>query len=114
MTTYLGFAIANSMFPEDCTVRKLPITIEQVQQEISGDISICANPSHLATFAALKVRHAIELEVPDSAPIVSLDSGDSIIVLSVVGLPRLIDRHEYTADEIDSSTFTFSKYIVKI
>ena len=37
---------------------------------------------------------------------------ESIIVVSVRGLPLLTDRHEYTQKEIENAVFTFSKYTI--
>ncbi|MBU3924918.1 hypothetical protein KJ854_03200 [Patescibacteria group bacterium] len=35
-----------------------------------------------------------------------------MIVMSVRGLPRLTDRHEYTEEEVAKATFAFSVYNV--
>jgi hypothetical protein len=44
---------------------------------------------------------------------VKLSYGDSIIVMGARRLPRLTDRHEYTAAEIEQAEFVFSIYSVE-
>jgi hypothetical protein len=111
MTTYLGFAVADSMFPPSCTIAKVPMTIEDVRASLSKATS-CCNPFHAATLHALKARYDLDVPVPDKAPVVSAKIGDRVIVLSVRGLPRLEGRHEYTAEEIEKAAFVFSCYTV--
>lgn len=109
-TRYFGFAVADSMFPADCGIKKEAFDPTQ-SMEIESAVS-CCNPSHAATIAAANSRFGLELQIPESPPQVYLGHGDSIIVMGVRGLPRLTDRHEYTADEIQSARFVFSKYTV--
>jgi len=111
MKKYFGFAVADSMFPENCTMKKKTIKGFIPKAEIESAIS-CVNPSHQATIDALHNRYGIQVVVPDVPPKVSLNDGDELIVMSVRGLPRLTDRHEYTQQEIDSATFTFSVYTI--
>lgn len=111
MKTYFGFAIADSMFPENCLLRKETFKGIVPKAEIESAIS-CVNVSHQATIEALRNRFGIQVVVPIMPPKVSLDYGDQFIVMSVRGLPRLTDRHEYTQQEIDQATFNFSIYTV--
>lgn len=122
-TLYFGFAIADSMFADDCEIvrKSLPADGKLVQAMLDSkldgsvdDVAICLNPSHQATIVAMNSRYDIHVAIPETAPKVSLSSGDSLIVMGVRGLPRLdATRHEYTQEEIDSATFTFSLYSVK-
>jgi hypothetical protein len=65
------------------------------------------------TLAAAKACFGIDIAA-QGAPQVSLSPGDSIVVMSVRGLPRLdASRHEYTQAEIDSATFAFSRWTVR-
>ncbi|MEI8103745.1 MAG: hypothetical protein WCG84_02490 [Candidatus Moraniibacteriota bacterium] len=50
--------------------------------------------------------------IPETPPRVAVGVGDSVVVMGVRGLPRLTDRHEYTAKEIASASFTFAQYSV--
>ena len=53
-------------------------------------------------------RYGFNVPVPEKAPFAKLAAGDSLVVMGVVGLPRLEGRHEYTEEEIASARFNFS------
>lgn len=111
--TYFGFAVADSMFQGDVTIARRCLSVEEAKAIIAGGVIACLNPSHQATIDAAKVRYGIEVEIPATAPKVSLGTGDQLVVMGVRGLPRLdATRHEYTEDEIASATFAFSLYSV--
>lgn len=111
MKKYFGFAIADNMTPERCILKKEPLEKAMLKTEIESAIS-CVNVSHQATIDALRNRFGIQVVAPVVPPKVSLDFGDELIVMSVRGLPRLTDRHEYTQAEIDNATFAFSIYTI--
>ena len=114
MTTYFGFALADSMFVGNCTIRRNSTTAEQVRQMAQdGALTPCLNPSHRATIDAMRQRYNIDVEIPATPPRVILNAGDSIVVMGVRGLPRLTDRHEYTEEEIAAATFNFTMYTVE-
>jgi hypothetical protein len=115
MTTFFGFAIADSMFPNECTITRNPLTTEEFVNELKSGITSCCNGSHNATVTALNsilVNHGVTVDIPDTPPIVKLNKGDSIIVMSVRGLPRLTDNRHFTPEEISHATFVFGKWIV--
>lgn len=113
MATFFGFALADSMFQGDVQIARRTLTIEAVRELVSVGVVPCLNPSHVATINAMEARYGLVVEIPDRAPQVSLQVGDSVIVMGVRGLPRLdATRHEYTEAEIASATFTFSQYTV--
>jgi hypothetical protein len=110
---YFGFAIADSMFPVTCTVNRKPLTPEEVRTILAeGNVGMALNPSHKLTCEAATQKFGLLITIPDKAPIIRLNSGDSIIVMSVWGLPRLEGRHEYTEAEIASATFIFGEWTV--
>lgn len=113
MNVYFGFAIADSMFNEQCEVSRFPISVEDVRSWTQSEqlVSIL-NPSHKPTIDAMRSRFGIDVTIPDKAPIVKLKSGDRVIVMSVRGLPRLENAHEYTAEQIASATFAFGMWRV--
>ena len=118
MTTFFGFALADSMFTGDCTISRQVISPEQASDVIAsaikhGSFKSCLNPSHVATIEAAKSRFGIEVEIPISPPQVSLKFGDKLVVMGVRGLPRLTDRHEYSAEEIEKAAFSFSLYEIE-
>lgn len=112
MTVYFGFAIADSMFPDDCAIVKRKLEAEEAKELIQSAIP-CLNPSHAATIEAMVERFGIEIEIPEKPPIVNLQSGDVLVVMGVRGLPRLTDRHHYRKEEIEGASFKFSKYSVQ-
>ena len=114
MTTFFGFAIADSMFPADCTVTRTPLTLPEFVSALSAGVTSCCNGSHAATVAALNsiLPQGVTVTIPDVPPVVKLAHGDTIIVMSVRGLPRLTDNRHYTQDEIAGATFVFAKWSV--
>ena len=109
MTVYFGFAFADSMIPGDALLRRKVLSQEEAVELIHKGVEPCLNPSHKATIDAMAVRCGIVVPIPPTAPKVELKVGDSVIVLSVRGLPRLdATRHEYTAEEIAKAAFVFS------
>ena len=111
MTKYFGFALADSMFAGNCDIRRTVLTTEEVKA-MEKEFTPCLNPSHGATIGAMRARFGIDVAIPETPPKVSLETGDSIVVMGVRGLPRLTDRHEYTEEEIAAATFSFSEYTV--
>lgn len=110
--TFFGFALADGMFSGACQIVRRPLTVEQVAIKVAQGVTSCCNPSHIATINAMRARFGLHVEIPNSPPRVSLARGDSVIVMGVRGLPRLTDRHEYTAEEVAKATFEFSEYTV--
>lgn len=111
---FFGFALADSMFAGDCSITRTVLRPEDVKAMAeAGLLTPCLNPSHQATISAMHNRFGIQVAIPETPPRVSVESGDSVIVMGVRGLPRLTDRHEYTEEEIAAATFTFSAYTVE-
>lgn len=112
---YFSFAVADSMFPANCTISRKPLTAEEAKEVIATtpELGVACNPSHQATINAMQGRYGIVVEIPATAPMVKLQSGDAMIVMSVRGLPRLdASRHEYTEQEIAAATFVFGHWTV--
>jgi hypothetical protein len=113
MTTYFGFALAAGMFSGDGNVTFRQASVEEAQTIVAdamekGTLQSCLNPSHTPTIEAMRSRYGFDVPVPEKAPFANLQTGDSLVVMGVRGLPRLEGRHEYTEEEIASATFTFS------
>ena len=111
MTTFFGFALADSMFPECCFIQKQTIDPFFEKEVIEAAVN-CCNGSHRATVEAAEERFGLALEIPEQPPRVALKAGDSIIVMGVRGLPRLKDRRHYSSEEIEGASFVFSRYDV--
>lgn len=111
--TYFGFALADSMFAGDCDIRRRAISIEAVRARVDAGVVPCLNPSHEASVEAMRARFGLDVPIPADPPRVVLGPGDALIVMGVRGLPRLTDRHHYTADEIAAADFQFHEYRVR-
>ena len=112
---FFSFAVADSMFPANCKISRKPLTAEEAKEVIATatDLGVACNPSHQATITAMEKRFGINVGIPAVAPIVTLQSGDELIVMSARGLPRLdATRHEYTPEEIAAATFVFGHWTV--
>ena len=106
---YFGFAVADSMFSGDVEISRSMLDAEAVKLLVRQGVVPCINPSHIPTIRAMRDKFGLDIPIPERAPQVSLDVGDRLIVMGVRGLPRLdATRHEYTEQEIDSATFSFS------
>jgi len=114
MTIYFGFAIADSMFEGNCLIERRSITLDEVRARLQSGVTSCVNRGHQATIDALRSRFDLDVEIPLEPPRVSLAPGDTHIVMGVRGLPRLIDRHEYTTEEISGASFAFHAYKVHV
>lgn len=112
MKTFFGFALADSMFSGDTTITRQTLTATEAADVVKAGVVSCLNPSHQATIQAAKERFGIEVDIPATPPQVQLHPKDSLVVMGVRGLPRLTDRHEYTAEEVMKATFLFSRYTV--
>lgn len=110
---FFGFALADSMFSGDVTIKRQVLSLDEVHQYLADPtLVVCLNPSHVATIQAMRNRFGIDVVIPDHPPQVQLGVGDDLIVMGVRGLPRLTDRHEYTDQEIEAATFNFTMYAV--
>ena len=110
---YFGFAIADSMFSGHLRViTRRGLFPEQAKRLIAAGVVSALNPSDKATIEAVQRRFGIDVPIPEKPPQVELDDGDSIVVVSVRGLPPLEGHHEYTGEEIAQATFSFSIYTV--
>lgn len=74
---YFSFAVADSMFPANCTVTRKPLTAEEAKKVIATatDLGVACNPSHQATITAMEKRYGCLVEIPETAPMVKLQSG---------------------------------------
>lgn len=112
MKTYFGFGIAPSMFPGNCSIRKEELTPETAKAVIEEGVVPCLNPSHKASIDAMGSRFGISVEIPAKAPVVLVGPGERVLVMGVMGLPRLEGRHEYTSEEVANARFAFSLWTV--
>jgi len=121
-TTYIGLAFFAGMLPAGTVeMVKEDLSLEQVQEAIRQGVVSCFNPSHTASIDALREKHGIEVEIPETPTRISLESGNAIIVLQIRGLLRLSDERreqynspgEYTPEEVNSASFSFMKIAVR-
>ena len=106
--------MSDSMFGNGANLTKTSVTAEETKTLLEGNQVVSAvNAGHLPTLEAARSRYGLVFEVPEKAPNVSLVAGDNLLIMSVRGLPRLQDRHEYTTEEIQSASFVFSLWSVE-
>lgn len=121
-TLYFGFGIADGMFNGDVQLNRRDLGddggfadyyLRNPNAAWCQKLVVCLNPSHKSTIDAMVSKYGIEnIQIPTHAPVVKLEDGDALLVMSPRGLPRLVDRHEYTAEEISSATFNFALWTV--
>jgi len=111
---YFAFAISDSMFHSDSeyAIYRKSISAKQVKSEIdSGDYIPILNPSHTETIKVMENKYQIHhIHIPEHAPKVILEYGDTLICMCVRDRPRMENRHEYTKEEIEKALFSFSLY----
>lgn len=110
MTTYLGFNIEDSMFRGTCLIRREELTQAEFCRILQLGVVSCLNRSHPATIRGLKVRLGVDVSVPPTPPRIQLQPGDSILLVTLRGLPRHTERYQYTDEEVARATFIFSRY----
>lgn len=139
---YFGFAVADGMFPADCEVTRKALSLDDVKVllavkaedklslhsatqgrvanlgnnrfvAIEGEVISCCNSSHEATVVALKQRFGLDVAMPATPPQINLQSGDSIIVMSVRGLKRLTESRHYSEEEVKAASFVFGLWTVR-
>jgi hypothetical protein len=110
-TRFIGLAIADSMFAPDAFIQRKPLTVEQVKELVNEGVVSACNASHANTLQALETKHGIQVSA-QGAPKVNLTVGDSIIVMSVRGLPRLEGTTQYTDEQVAAATFAFGIWTV--
>lgn len=112
--TYFAFAVADGMFSgEVVDLRRETIDVERVREFVAAGVIPALNPAHASTIAAMRARFGLDVQIPERAPLVTLGEGDSLIVMSVRGLPRREGVAEYSDAEIAAATFVFSLWTVR-
>lgn len=110
--TYVGLAMSSTMFSGDVLISRRVLTADQAKGIISGEIVSCFNPSHSATIEALQEKFGIVVPIPEVAPKVTLEPGDSLIVLSARFARRLNEGERFSPEEVNSASFEFVEYTV--
>ena len=119
---YFGFGIADGMFSGDLNLKRKDLhddagyvqyLLNNPSAVFAEEAVICLNPSHELTIRAMETKYDLSgIAIPDKAPVVKLEKGDHLIVMSPRGLPRLEGRHEYTEEEINNASFNFALWTV--
>ncbi len=107
---YLGLAFSHQMIENGNSVSFKEISVDEVRRIVDkGEFVNCCNKFHIETLVALDKIYGINLfkSVPEVPPHVHLVAGDTLILTSVVGLPRLTEHRGFTQEEIDGATFAF-------
>jgi signal transduction protein with GAF and PtsI domain len=69
MTIYFGFAIADSMIPDNADIQKRKLEIDEAKKLIQSAVP-CVNASHTARIEAMTERFGIQVEIPEKPPMV--------------------------------------------
>jgi hypothetical protein len=106
MKLYIGLSFSASMLSGRGNLDFQQVKLEDVKTFVYNKTLYisCVNPSHKASLDALKIRYGIEIPIPEKAPKIMLESGDTMIVLQINGLPR--ETREFTAEEVAKATFS--------
>jgi len=113
MTTFISLAISDTMFPDFAEMRKRSIDPAAVAKAVNaGELTSALNPSHAATIDVIQRKYNFQLPIPDRAPKVQLQSGDSLIVLQAQ-LPRLAEGETHSAETVEKVAIKFSLWTVK-
>ena len=110
--TFLALALANSMFDGSCTINRRVLSANGVRGLVARGVKLYCNPTYEEepVIDALADRYGIEVTIPQ---VVSLHSGDSVIVVEIHNLPPMLaENHEYPEETIDKATFLFVEYSV--
>lgn len=111
--TFVGLAMSSTMFAEEALLVRMPIGAQRVMDIAESEECVsCVNPSHAATIDALREKFGITLPIPETAPKVSLEPGDTLVVLSARFSRRLAEGERYSAEEVAAATFEFVAYAV--
>ncbi len=78
-----------------------------------GWITPCFSKEDKKAVDAMCFVYGIKTFVPSCPPKVLMRPGDSFIVMSVKGLPRLADDRPYASEEISHASFVFMKYTLE-
>ena len=106
---YFNFTFSSGMLPKgEVHILKKDLSLKEARDLISQNkIEVCANPSHKETFAILRERYKMEIEVPLKPTKVILEKGDGLIVAQVVNLPRLSNNHQYKKRLLEKAKIRF-------
>lgn len=92
---------------------KLSIDAERVKKILDRESVVSAlNPSHASTIDVIRRKFDINLPIPERAPKVALQSGDSLIVLQAQ-LPRLAEGEGHSAETVENAKIKFSLWKVQ-
>lgn len=111
MTLYVGFSIADSMFFESTRLVRKALTLEEVKEKLSGRHVPLVNKSHVSTLEVLEKKFGLVFTIPATPPKATMLPDDQLIVITH-DLPRLVDRREYTLEEMEQANIKFGIWTV--
>lgn len=109
--TIVGLAMSSTMFSGDVLISRKMLSADEAKSFLSGgEVISCCNPSHSATLAALREKYTISVPISETAPKVSLEPGDTLLVLSARFSRRLAEGEKYSPEEVAAANFEFVAY----
>lgn len=107
---YISLAVSATMFPEQCSIKCEPCSAEMVQDILDvhpeHDIVSALNPSHATTIDVIRRRHNLDLPIPERAPKVALQAGDSLVIIQA-NLPRLAEGDVHSEETVQNAPISF-------
>lgn len=112
MKIFISLAVSATMFPERGQIDMRPLTILEVEMFLQHPtLESALNPSHKTTIDAVYRKYGLQLPVPEKAPKVSLEQGDSLIIIQA-NLPRLAEGEVHSDEIVENASISFRLWSV--
>jgi len=126
-TTYISLAVSATMFPSEGQIKMWSLTPSDVRMilnapedvtvisesgaNVQGQIVSALNPSHASTIDVIHRKFDINLPIPEKAPKVSLNVGDSVLIIQAQ-LPRLNEGEVHSQATVENAPISFRLWTV--
>lgn len=100
MTQYIGWNIADSMFEGNCILERIELNANELKGLVNRDTVPVFNKGHEATLKVFNERFNFSFVAPVFPPKIKLAVGDSLICITLRGLPRKIKNYQWSEQEV--------------
>lgn len=108
---YISLAISATMFPRRCTIAVREVNEAALLDFVHDNAVSVINPSHKTTIDEIQRRYGIDVPVPEKAPQVLLQPGDSVLVIQGT-LPRLQEGEMHSPETVKSAPISLAIWTV--